>query len=48
MDALYAKLGDNNITVSLRKNREGRAFLRFSPHFYNTEAELEKAFALLG
>ena len=26
----------------LRHNRAGRAHLRFSPHFYNTESELDR------
>ncbi|MFP4500747.1 MAG: aminotransferase class V-fold PLP-dependent enzyme [Candidatus Hydrogenedentota bacterium] len=47
MQAVYEKLHAHKITVSLRKNRAGQAFLRFSPHFYNTEAELARAFQLL-
>jgi len=41
------KLVDANIRVSLRHNREGRAFVRFSPHFYSTEAEFDQALALM-
>jgi selenocysteine lyase/cysteine desulfurase len=37
-----------DIVVSLRHNRAGQAFLRFSPHFYNTEAELAHVVEVLG
>lgn len=37
-----------DIVVSLRHNRAGEAFLRFSPHFYNTEAELDHVLEVLG
>jgi cysteine desulfurase/selenocysteine lyase len=36
-------LQERRVTVSLRHDRTGRAFLRWSPHFYNTEAELALA-----
>jgi selenocysteine lyase/cysteine desulfurase len=47
MTALNAKLAENNIVASLRVNREGQRFIRFSPHYYNTDAELQKAVELL-
>lgn len=47
MEAVHHALAENRIMVSLRKNREGQPFLRFSPHCYNTEAELERAIHLL-
>ncbi|MEA3366382.1 MAG: aminotransferase class V-fold PLP-dependent enzyme, partial [Candidatus Hydrogenedentes bacterium] len=37
-----------DIVISLRHNREGKAFLRFSPHFYNTEDELAHVLDVLG
>lgn len=40
--SLYDLLLANKITVSLRSN-----CLRFSPHFYNTEQEVEKIFEVL-
>ncbi len=40
---LFAALEKAGIVASLRLDREGREYLRFSPHFYNTEAELERA-----
>jgi len=47
MAALYEKLEAANIIVSLRADRSGRKYLRFSPHFYNTDAELQRALDLL-
>jgi selenocysteine lyase/cysteine desulfurase len=37
----------NGIIASCRKDRSGSEFLRFSPHFYNTEAELDRALEAL-
>lgn len=39
---LYAKLEAAGVVASLRLDRQGREYLRFSPHFYNTPAELER------
>lgn len=36
-----------SITASLRNARNGDAWLRFSPHFYNTEAEMDRIVAAL-
>jgi hypothetical protein len=47
MAELHAKLEKAGVVSSLRHDREGRDYLRFSPHFYNTEAELDTALALL-
>jgi len=47
MAALHAALAAKNIVASLRATRDGTKLLRFSPHFYNTEAELERVVALL-
>ena len=44
---LFAQLEKADVTCSLRHDREGRDYLRFSPHFYNTEAELDAALAVL-
>lgn len=40
--ALHEKLLAAGIVSSLRADREGRDWLRFSPHFYNTEAEFDR------
>ena len=47
MKALGEILAAENIVASVRTERSGRDYLRFSPHFYNTTAELERAVALL-
>ena len=45
--ALHDKLLKANIITSLRVDRAGRRFIRLSPHFYNTDAELQKLVELL-
>jgi selenocysteine lyase/cysteine desulfurase len=45
--ALFAALEKANVVASLRHDREDRDYLRFSPHFYNTEAELHTAVGVL-
>src|SRR5437016_1604664 len=42
MGAIYAKLEAAGIKTSLRSDRAGREYLRLSPHFYNTDAELQR------
>ncbi|MBX3746225.1 MAG: aminotransferase class V-fold PLP-dependent enzyme [Verrucomicrobiae bacterium] len=39
----HRQLAEGGIVVSLRTDRGGRRYLRFSPHFYNTDAELDRA-----
>lgn len=41
LPALHQRLADAGITVSLRTDRAGKKYLRASPHFYNTDAELQ-------
>jgi selenocysteine lyase/cysteine desulfurase len=41
------KLRDNRVDVSMRQTRSGLSALRLSPHFYNTEAELEEVIKIL-
>lgn len=36
-----------NVVASLRSEGSGRKWLRFSPHFYNTEAELDRVIEIL-
>ena len=45
--ALFAALEKANVVCSLRHDREGRDYLRFSPHFYNTEVEIDSAIRVL-
>ena len=47
MDALHARLAENNVMASVRSDREGRKYLRFSPHYYNTDAEMNRMLELL-
>ena len=43
MMVLHAKLAAAGVVASLRTDRAGQRYLRFSPHFYNTAAELGRA-----
>ena len=45
--ALAKKLRENRIDVSLRQTRSAVSCLRLSPHFYNTEAEIEEVVKIL-
>ncbi len=42
LTALHQKLLAANIITSLRADRSGQNYIRLSPHFYNTDAELER------
>ena len=44
---LARRLKDNQVDISLRQNREGVSCLRLSPHFYNTELEIEETLKIL-
>ena len=41
------KLRENRIDVSMRQTRSGLSCLRLSPHFYNTEDEIEEVIKIL-
>jgi cysteine desulfurase / selenocysteine lyase len=45
--ALHETLSRANIVTSVRGDGSGQVYLRFSPHFYNTDAELQRALDLL-
>jgi len=47
LDQIFSELAKQHIVVSLRHNREGQAHLRFSPHFYNTEAEIDRVIEVI-
>ncbi len=47
LPALHQKLSAANIITSLRADRSGKQYIRLSPHFYNTDAELRRLLALL-
>ncbi len=44
---LFQVLQEKKVTVSLRHDAQRRAYLRWSPHFYNTEEELERAISIV-
>ncbi len=45
--ALHKNLSDTGIVASLRTDRQGQKYIRLSPHFYNTDAELRCVLELL-
>jgi selenocysteine lyase/cysteine desulfurase len=45
--ALHQKLLDAGVVTSLRADRTGQKYIRLSPHFYNTDAELERVLELV-
>jgi cysteine desulfurase / selenocysteine lyase len=47
LTALHQKLLDANIVTSLRMDRAGQEYIRLSPHFYNTDAELQRVVELI-
>jgi selenocysteine lyase/cysteine desulfurase len=47
MPALHKKLADAGIVTSLRTDRAGKNYIRISPHFYNTDAELQQVLKVL-
>jgi selenocysteine lyase/cysteine desulfurase len=47
ISALHAKLTEAKIITSLRASRTGQRYIRLSPHFYNTDAELQRMMELL-
>ncbi|MEI7534457.1 MAG: aminotransferase class V-fold PLP-dependent enzyme [Verrucomicrobiae bacterium] len=44
---LHQKLAAAGINTSLRTDRKGQNYIRISPHFYNTDAELQRVVELL-
>jgi selenocysteine lyase/cysteine desulfurase len=45
--ALHQKLTDAGVVTSLRGDRKGQQYIRLSPHYYNTDAELERVLELV-
>jgi len=45
--AVHKKLADAGVVTSLRTDRQGQNYIRLSPHFYNTDAELQRVLELL-
>lgn len=42
LPALHEKLLEEGIVTSLRTDRAGQKYIRLSPHFYNTDTELQR------
>jgi selenocysteine lyase/cysteine desulfurase len=47
LTALHQKLTDAGVNTSLRTDRKGQKYIRLSPHFYNTDAELQRVVELV-
>lgn len=47
LEKIFEHLTSNRVVVSLRHNRAGVPHLRFSPHFYNTESEIDRVIELM-
>jgi selenocysteine lyase/cysteine desulfurase len=47
MTPVHEKLASGGVVTSLRADRSGKKYIRLSPHFYNTESELQKMIDLL-
>ena len=47
MASIHEKLAKANIVTSLRADRSGKKYIRLSPHFYNTDAELRRVLEFL-
>jgi cysteine desulfurase/selenocysteine lyase len=47
LTALNQKLSEAGIVASLRTDRKGQNYIRLSPHFYNTDTELQRVLELL-
>ena len=48
MEKLFERLTAANIVCSSRQDRQGQHFIRFSPHFYNTLAEVDEVLRVIG
>lgn len=47
MGELHSRLEQNGIVASLRADRRNQQYIRLSPHFYNTDAELRRVLELV-
>jgi cysteine desulfurase / selenocysteine lyase len=47
MEALFQRLTAANVVCSSRQDRQGQHYIRFSPHFYNTEAEVDRVLSVM-
>jgi cysteine desulfurase/selenocysteine lyase len=47
VSGLFKQLTENRVVCSPRQDRQGKHYLRFSPHFYNSEEEIDRVLELL-
>jgi cysteine desulfurase / selenocysteine lyase len=47
MRPLHSLLEESNVAASLRADRQNQSYIRLAPHFYNTDAELQRVLDLL-
>src|ERR1700722_17083931 len=47
MEALFERLTAADIICSCRQDRQGQQYIRFSPHFYNTDAEVDQVLKVI-
>jgi len=47
MESLFERLTVASIICSSRQDRQGLHYIRFSPHFYNTEAEVDEVLKVM-
>lgn len=47
MRQCFRHLTKNRVATSLRSDRQGRSFIRFSHHFYNTPTDFDRTFAYI-
>lgn len=47
MVAVHRRLAESSVVANIRKTRDGRFWLRFTPHYYNTMEELHRAVELI-
>ena len=47
LTGLHQKLVDAHVITSLRTDRKGQKYIRLSPHFYNTDEELQRMIDLV-
>jgi cysteine desulfurase / selenocysteine lyase len=45
--AVYERLSAAHVLTSLRSDRKGQKYIRLSPHFYNTDVELQRVLELI-
>ncbi len=47
MQGIFDRLTSEHVVCSPRQDRQGRDYIRFSPHFYNTESEVDRVLEVL-